>query len=119
MPKLKVSLAAAAALALMGAPADAARTPLLNGTVGPSATISLKTAAGKRVTVLRPGLYRIRVTDRAADHNFHVRGPGVNRQITGVAFTGTKAVTVRLKRGRYTFVCDPHSFDMRGSFRVR
>ncbi len=120
MPKLKLTLAAAAALALLAAPADAARRiPLLKGTVGPSATISLKTAAGKRVTVVRAGRYRIRVTDRARDHNFRLRGRGVNREITGVAFRGTRTVTLRLKRGRYTFVCDPHAFDMRGGFRVR
>jgi hypothetical protein len=120
MPKLKLALAASAALALLVGPADAARkTTLLKGTVGPSATISLKTAAGRKVTAVRPGFYRVRVTDRSRDHNFRLRGPGVNRQITGIAYMGTKSVTVRLKKGRYTFVCDPHSFDMRGSFRVR
>ncbi|MDQ2984891.1 MAG: plastocyanin/azurin family copper-binding protein [Actinomycetota bacterium] len=46
-------------------------------------------------------------------------GPGVNKEITGVAQTGSKAVVVKLRPGRYTYMCDPHSGDMRGSFRVR
>jgi hypothetical protein len=121
MQKLKLALAAAAALALLAGPADAARKPppLLKGVVGPDFRITLKTAAGKKVTALKAGRYRVRVTDRSAAHNFRLRGPRVNRQITGVGYRGTKTVTVRLKKGRYTFVCDPHTFDMRGSFRVR
>lgn len=88
------------------------------GTVGPGFTISLK-LGGKPVTKLRPGVpYRVVVSDRSSIHNFHLMGPGVNRVLTSVPYTGTKSVVLRLKKGRYTFVCDPHVSMMHGSFRV-
>jgi plastocyanin len=90
---------------------------ILTATVGPSATISLRTATGRRVTRLRRGRYRIRVRDRSRMHNFHLRGPGVNKRTT-VRFRGTVTWTVTLRRGIYRFVCDPHATRMRGSFRV-
>jgi plastocyanin len=58
------------------------------------------------------------VTDKSPIHNFHVSGPGLNKEITSVSFTGTKTVTVTLKKGKYTFVCDPHASSMKGSFTV-
>ena len=94
------------------------RVTRLTATVGPRATISLRTAAGRRVTRLRRGRYRITVRDRSARHNFHLRGPGVNKRTT-VRFRGTRTWTVTLRRGLYRFVCDPHARRMRGSFRVR
>lgn len=118
----KPPLAALAALALVAVPAAVAATkppPLLRGTVGPGPSITLKNAAGKRVTVLKAGRYRIRVNDRSSSHNFRLRGPGLNRQITGISYRGTRTVTLRLAKGRFTFVCDPHRSFMRGSFRVR
>jgi plastocyanin len=93
------------------------RVTRLTATVGPSATISLRTATGRRVTRLRRGRYRITVRDRSASHNFHLRGPGVNKRTT-VGFRGTRTWTVTLRRGLYRFVCDPHAGRMRGSFRV-
>jgi len=36
----------------------------------------------------------------------------------GVDWRRTKTVTLNLKPGRYTYVCDPHAGDMIGSFRV-
>jgi hypothetical protein len=108
-------LAVLAALAV-APPAWGKATPLA-GTVGPSFTISLK-KAGVRVTTLRRGSYTITVNDRSDFHNFRLRGPGVNRAITTVAFIGRRSATVTLRPGRYTFLCDPHSIDMRGSFRV-
>jgi hypothetical protein len=110
-----ILLAALVALAA-ATPASAAPTPLA-GTVGPEFTISLK-KSGKRVTTLRRGSYRITVNDRSDLHNFRLRGPGVNKMITGIFFVGRKGVTVTLRPGRYTFICDPHFLDMRGSFRV-
>ena len=93
------------------------RVQTLTATVGPSATISLRTASGRRVTRLRRGRYRIRVRDRSAMHNFHLIGPGLNRKTT-VRFRGTATWTVTLQRGTYRYVCDPHARFMRGSFRV-
>ena len=96
-----------------------AATPKLVGTVGPGDTITLKTSAGKRVTLLKPGTYAIAIRDRSEDHNFHLRGPGVSKALSSVAFVGNRTVTLRLRAGAYTFVCQPHADDMRGSFRVR
>ena len=110
-----ILLALLAALAV-AAPAWGKATPLA-GTVGPGFTITLK-KAGRNVTTLRRGSYTITVSDRSDFHNFRLRGPGVNRAITGVAFVGRRSATVTLRPGRYTFLCDPHSFDMRRSFRV-
>lgn len=98
-------------------PPPAPRITRLTATVGPGATIALRTVNGRRVTRLRRGRYRITVRDRSSMHNFHLRGPGVNKRTT-VGFRGTRTWTVTLRRGRYSFVCDPHARRMRGSFRV-
>jgi hypothetical protein len=113
-----IALAALAALAglAVATPAFGKATPLA-ATVGPGFTISLK-KAGIRVTTLRRGAYTISVNDRSDFHNFRLRGPGVSRA-TGITFVGRRTWAVTLRPGRYTFVCDPHSLDMRGTFRVR
>jgi plastocyanin len=98
-------------------PPPPSRTTTLFATVGPRATISLRTRSGRRVSRVRRGRYRIVVRDRSASHNFHLRGPGVNKRTT-VGFRGTRTWTVTLRRGLYRFVCDPHARRMRGSFRV-
>ena len=116
--KLNIALAVAAAVALLTVPAAFAKTTL-KGTVGPGFTITLKTMSGKRVTTLKPGTYAIRVSDKSSIHDFHLKGPGVNKVITGVGFQGTKTFTVKLRKGRYTIVCDPHASSMKGTFRVR
>ena len=93
-------------------------TDTVQGTVGPSFTIKL-TLAGKKVTRLKKGVrYRFLILDRSSIHDFHLLGPGVNRVLTSVDFTGTKSVVLRLRKGTYRFVCDPHAFLMHGSFRV-
>ena len=114
-----IALVAGLALALVIAgPATSAAPKTVKGTVGPGFTISL-TLNGKKVKTLKAGVpYRFQITDRSAIHDFHLHGPGVDRLITGVAFTGTRSVTVTLKKGSYSFVCDPHSSAMKGSFRV-
>jgi plastocyanin len=115
---LAAALAVVFALsALIGAGSAAAAPKTVNGSVGPGFTISLK-LAGKKVTKLKPTTYRFKVTDRSSSHNFRLRGPGYNRAITSVGFTGTKTVTIRLRKGTYRYVCDPHSSFMKGSFRV-
>jgi plastocyanin len=102
----------AAALAI---PAQAA-TPTLKGADGPGFTITL-TQAGKKVTKLKAGTFRIVVSDKSSIHDFHLTGPGVNKATT-VAGQSTVTWTVKLKRGKYTYVCDPHSTTMHGSFTV-
>jgi hypothetical protein len=74
---------------------------------------------GKKVTKLKAGTaYRLVISDRSSIHNFHLSGPGFNRVFTGVEYTGTKSFVLRLKKGSYRFVCDPHSGIMHGGFRV-
>jgi plastocyanin len=99
-------------------PPPTTRPPTLTATVGPGATISLRTRRGARVTRLKAGRYRIVVRDRSTMHNFHLSGRGVNKRTT-VRFRGTVTWTVIFRKGRtYRFVCDPHSRRMRGSFRA-
>jgi plastocyanin len=118
MLRLTALLAVAAtALGLVASIGAApAATKKLSGSVGPGETIVLKKGAA-RVKTLKAGRYTIVVRDRSSEHNFRLRGP-VSRQISGIAQTGTKSVTLNLKPGRYTYVCDPHSGDMIGAFRV-
>jgi plastocyanin len=115
--RIRLILAATAALALViAAPSSAAPTKLV-ASVGPGFTITL-TKGGKKVTTLKPGAYSITVNDKSTFHNFHLTGPGVNKK-TGVAFKGTpKAWTVTFRKGTYRYVCDPHASQMKGSFRV-
>jgi Copper binding proteins, plastocyanin/azurin family len=94
-----------------------ATTGTLTGEVGPGFKIEV-TRGEKDVKTLRHGTYRIVVEDKASIHNFHLIGPGVNKK-TGVGFKGKQTWTVRLKKGRYTYQCDPHAASgMKGSFRV-
>ena len=111
-----VALALAAPLA---APASTTATRLA-GTTGPGFTITVK-KAGRKVTTLRPGAYTITVSDKSAAHDFVLTGPGIRRKvITGLAFKGSKTVTVTLKRGRYEYYCTPHrSMGMKGFVTVR
>jgi plastocyanin len=108
---------AASALAVVASLGAAPTAPVkLKGSVGPGETIVLKKGSA-RATTLKAGRYTIVVRDNSSEHNFRLRGP-VSRQITGIAQTGTKSVTLNLKPGRYTYLCDPHASDMIGSFRV-
>jgi plastocyanin len=121
MPRHSLVATAAVAVASLGlaAPslASAAATPLA-GTVGPGFTITLA-KAGKKVSSLKAGSYAITVNDKAKIHNFHLIGPGVNKMITTVPAVGKKSVTVTLKKGTYTYQCDPHAAGgMKGTFKV-
>ena len=111
-------LAAVVAALAVSVVAEAAPTKLV-ATVGPGDTISLKTASGRRVSSLPRGAYAITVRDRSDEHNFAIRGSGVNKTVTSVEFVGTKTVTVRLGSGKTTFICVPHADDMRGTFTVK
>jgi plastocyanin len=109
-----VAIAAGAALLVAGPAAAATK---LVATVGPGFTITL-TKGGRKVTSLPAGAYTITVRDKSNIHNFHLKGPGQNK-LTTVAFVGTKTWNVSLKRGKYTFVCDPHVAAMKGAFTVK
>ena len=113
---LLLVLAACAAAGATLASARPAATAL-EGTVGPDFTITLKDAQGNAVTTLPEGDYTITVKDLSEFHNFHLTGPGVN-QATVVEKTGTVTWNVHLASGMYTFQCDPHSSQMKGTVRV-
>jgi plastocyanin len=113
--KLVALAAIVAAIAVPGAGANATAGKLV-GTVGPGFTITL-TQGGKKVSKLKAGPYVITVSDKADDHNFRLKGPGVNKA-TSVDAKGTSTWKVTLKAGKYTYVCDPHASFMKGSFSV-
>ena len=115
---IRIALAVAAAASLALAAAAQASTPTLNGQVGPGFSIELK-QGGKAVKSLKAGTYKLVVADKASIHNFHLIGPGLNKTVTSVSFVGTKTVTVTLKKGSYTYQCDPHAAaGMKGTFKV-
>ena len=70
-------------------------------------TIALVDNSGKPVTSLEAGAYRVKVTDPASYHNFHLTGPGVDKR-TSIFGTGKVTWDLVLRSGTYTFVCDPH-----------
>jgi len=96
-----VALAMAALLGVADGAAVHAQNPKLFGTVGPGESIVLRDAQGDRVTRLDPGTYDVDVEDLSDEHNFHLRGPGVNRQ-TGVEGQGKDSWTVTFIDGTYT-----------------
>jgi plastocyanin len=104
-------VALAALVAALVVPSALAAPPTLTGTVGPGFTIALKKGTAK-VTKLKAGAYVIKVSDKSNAHNFHLKGPGVNKT-TGVTQQGTVTWKVTLKKGTYTVVCDPHATFMK------
>jgi plastocyanin len=114
--RIAITVAAAASLALAAA-AHASTTPL-KGQVGPGFTIEVKQGS-KDVKSLKAGTYTLTVEDKSSIHNFHLIGPGLNKMVTSVPFTGKKTVTVTLKKGTYSYQCDPHAAaGMKGTFKV-
>ena len=105
-PLTPLLLATAAAGSIVVGSALAAGSTTLNGTVGPGFTIGL-TKGGKAVKTLKAGSYTIVVSDKSNIHNFHLTGPGLNKEITTVPATGSKSIKVTLKKGTYKYVCDP------------
>ena len=103
-------------LLLLGPVPAVAATSTLKATVGPGFTITLK-KGGKEVTKLKHGTYVIKVADKSAMHNFHLKGPGVNKK-TSVSKVYTVSWKVTLTKGKYRFVCDPHASSMKGRFKV-
>lgn len=110
--------AIACGLALIGTSPAAPAPKAVQGSVGPGFTINL-TAGGKTVSKLKAGVpYRLVISDRSPIHDFHLTGPGMNRMLTSVDFTGMKSFVLTLRKGVYRFFCDPHAPVMHGSFRV-
>ena len=116
---IRIALTALVTAFALTMPAAAGTTATrLTATVGVNTSFAISLKKGTtRVTRLKAGTYAIVVRDRGSVHNFRLRGPGVNKA-TGVLFVGTRTWTVRLRPGRYTYLCDPHALSMRGTFRV-
>lgn len=115
--KLISTLIVAALVALVAiATAFSMAPPRAIGTVGPGFTISLK-KAGVLARTLKPVRTTFVVTDKSGIHDFHLKGPGLSRVIGGIGFTGTKTVTLLLRKGTYTYVCDVHP-SVIGHFKV-
>jgi len=85
----------------------------LNGSVGPGFEISLDGTDG-----IAAGDYTLVVNDQSSAHNFHLTGPGGVDVSTDVGGEGEESFEVTLEPGEYTFVCDPHASQMRGTFTV-
>jgi plastocyanin len=100
-----------ATLALASSTSAAVSTNTVTGTVGPGFTITMN-----KKTV-KAGTYVITIHDLASIHDFHLTGPGVDKK-TSVPGTGTTKWTVKLKKGTYHFVCDPHLTIMHGVLKV-
>jgi plastocyanin len=100
-----------ATLALASSTSAATNANTLTGTVGPGFTISMN-----KKTV-KAGTYVITIHDLATIHDFHLTGSGVDKK-TSVAGTGTTKWTLKLKKGTYHFVCDPHRTIMHGVLKV-
>ena len=114
---LAFAVVAASFVVAVGVSASPVQATQLFATVGPGFTINLRDASGARVTKLDPGAYTIEVDDLSEEHNFHLSGPGVDRS-TGIGDIGKVTWNVTFTDGTYTYVCDPHSVAMRGSFTV-
>jgi hypothetical protein len=105
------------AVVAVSIPAAATGEPnvTLTAVVGPGFNISLKNPDGTGVSHLDPGSYDVTVTDNSIEHNFHLSGPGVDQK-TDVEGMGTVNWTVTVTDGTYTFICDAHPTQMKGSF---
>src|SRR5258708_39912446 len=104
-------VAMVAALAVPSIASAGARANTLIATVGPGFTITMN-----KKTV-NAGTYTIVVHDKSNIHNFHLMGPGVDK-LTSVPKVYTTTWTVKLKKGTYKFVCDPHAAIMKGTLKV-
>jgi plastocyanin len=109
-------VALAVLVAALAVPSAIAATPTLKGTTGPGFTITL-TRNGTKVKKLKAGTYVFKIADKSNIHNFHLKGPGVDKT-TSVGSQGSFTWKLKLKKGSYTYVCDPHKSFMKGSFTV-
>jgi plastocyanin len=113
---MKLALSVAITAVALVAPSALAGGSKLVGVVGPGFSIKLK-QNGQKVTKLKAGTYTVVVSDKASIHDFHLTGPGVDKT-TSIGGEGTFTWKVTLKKGTYTFQCDPHAAFMHGSFKV-
>jgi hypothetical protein len=102
---------------LLPAAGRAVGEPVLIGTVRGNATIDLRHPNGDFVTNIAPGTYDFEIHDETSGHNFHLTGPGVDKTTDVVEVQTVTWEDVLLSAGStYSYVCDPHSSFMNGSF---
>jgi len=118
-----VAVLVAAALAVAGAALSSSSSmPTLKGVTGPGYSVSL-TKGGKKVKTLKAGKYKIVVSDKSSFHSSVLErekpsSPKMEKDITGVGFTGTKTVVMTLKPGSWRFYCNVHESQMHQDFKV-
>jgi hypothetical protein len=91
--------------------------PKLLATVGPKATISLRSASGAPFKSVKAGTYSIVVRDRSKTHNFHLVGVGVNKK-SSVAAVATTTWKLKLSKGALRFYSDKAPKTVKGSVKV-
>ena len=112
---LTLVAAATAMLVFLLPSGSAAANPVLQASVGPGFTITLKDSNGANVRHVDPGTYDVHVVDQGVEHNFHLRGPNVD-EATSIEDTGEVTWTVTFVDGVYHFQCDAHATQMKGDF---
>jgi plastocyanin len=117
MKRAVALIALAAAGVAVAAGTGSARSKGLVGEVGPGFSIEVQ-MNGKDLKTVKAGTYSIKIEDKSSSHNFHLIGPGVNKK-TSVGGSGDQTWSVTLKKGKYTYQCDPHAASgMKGTFTV-
>jgi plastocyanin len=125
---VRVGIAVVTAVAALGtagaaigiASAASSASPKLVGKVGinDAFKITLTSSTGKKLKTIKSGFYTLVVTDGSSIHNFQIEGPGLDKRVTTVNFTGTKTVRVHFRKGKYKYYCMPHESSMFGFFTV-
>jgi plastocyanin len=118
---LVAAAALGTALAVAGAALSQGSATKLTGTVGPGFTIKL-TKGGKKFSSLKAGKYSFAITDKSSIHDFtleQAKGGKFDKHLTSVPATGSKTVTVTLKKGKWKFYCSAHEGLMHGFFTVK
>jgi plastocyanin len=118
-----VAVVAAIATALLaaGVAQSQGSATKLSGTVGPGFTIKL-TKGGKKFSSLKAGKYSFAVTDKSSIHDFTLeqeKGGKFEKHLTTVPATGSKTVSVTLKKGKWKYYCSAHEGQMHGFFTVK
>jgi plastocyanin len=111
----------ATALLVAGAAQSQGTATKLTGTVGPGFTIKL-IKGGKTFSSLKAGKYSFAVTDKSSIHDFTLeqqKGGKFDKHLTSVPATGSKTVTVTLKKGKWKYYCSAHEGLMHGFFTVK
>jgi hypothetical protein len=116
---IRLAVLVLAGLGALASAAAAEDPQQLRGGIGPGASLSLLDASGAKVKELTAGTYDVHVTDGAWNHNFHLQGPNVDRFTPVLGNDGDYDWRLTLEPGTYIFFCDPHYYEMQGTFVVR